>query len=75
MKPAFLIPVMGGGGMSIFEYSSRKWPKTHTQKPFMSNGKRVYYQDVPQLPVPLNTQHIIHLNAKSQPPLRALLNH
>ena len=55
----------GGGGMSIFEYSPRKWPKSHTQKIFLSNGKIVYYQDVPQLQVPLNTQHTIHLNAKS----------
>ena len=60
----------GGGGadMRIFEYPPRKWPKTHTQKLFLSilsNGKIVYYQDVPQLPVPLNTLHTIHLNAKS----------
>ena len=31
---------------------------------FLSNGKIVYYQDVLQLPVPLNTLHTIHLNAK-----------
>ena len=31
----------------------------------LRNGKIVYYQDVLQLPVPLNTLHTIHLNAKS----------
>ena len=36
------------GGMNMFEYSARKWPKTHTQKLFLSNGKIVYYQNVPQ---------------------------
>ena len=51
--------------MSVLEYSSRKWPKTHYQKLFLSDGKIVYYQDVLQLPVPLNTLHTIHLNAKS----------
>ena len=55
----------GGGGMSIFENSPRKWPKTHNQKLFLSNGKIVYYQDVPQLPVPLNTLHTIHIIVKS----------
>ena len=28
---------------------------------FLSNGKIVYYQDVPQLTVPLNTLHTLHL--------------
>ena len=56
---------IGGGGHMYFEYSPLKWPKTHTQKLFLSYGKIVYYQDVPQLPVPLNTLHTIHLNAKS----------
>ena len=51
--------------MSIFEYSPRKWPKSHTQRLFLSYGKIVYYQDFPQLLVPLNTLHTIHLNAKS----------
>ena len=51
--------------MSIFEYSRQKWPKSHTQKLFLINGKIVYYKDVPQLPVPLNTLHTIHLNTKS----------
>ena len=54
--------------MSIFENFPRKWPKSHAQKLFvfiLSNGKIVYYQDVPQLTVPLNTLHTIHLNAKS----------
>ena len=32
---------------------------------FLSYGKIVYYQDVSQLPVPLNTLHTIHLNTKS----------
>ena len=38
----------GGGGErhEYFEYSPRKWPKSHTQKLFLSNGKIVYYQDV-----------------------------
>ena len=39
--------------MSIFEYSPRKFLKTHSQKLFLSNGKKVYYQDVLQLTVPL----------------------
>ena len=54
--------------MSIFEYSPQIWPKTHTQQQFLNifnNGKIVYYQDFPQLPVPLNTLHTIHLNANS----------
>ena len=33
---------------------------------FLGNGEIVYYQDVPQLPVPLNTLHTINLNVKSQ---------
>ena len=68
----------GGGDMSIFESSSRKWPNTHTQKLFLSNGKIVYYQDVLQLPVPLYTLHSTHYTFKckvTQHPLRALLNH
>ena len=56
--------------MSLFENSPRKWPKT--QKLFLSNGKIVYYQDVLQLPVPLNTLHNIHLNAKSHNPFKNL---
>ena len=32
---------------------------------FLRNGKIAYYQDILQLPVPLNTLHNIHLNAKS----------
>ena len=55
----------GGGDMRIFENSQRKWPNFNTQKLFLSNGKIVYYQDILQLPVPLNTLHTIHLNAKS----------
>ena len=58
----------GGGGMSLFENSPRKWPNSRSQKlflVFLRNGKIVYYQDVLQLPVPLNTLHTIHLNAKS----------
>ena len=55
----------GGGDMSIFDYSPRKWPENLTQKLFLSTGKIVYYQDVPQLTVPLNTLHTVHLNAKS----------
>ena len=55
----------GGGDMSLFENSPRKWPNSHSQKLFLRNGKTVYYQDVLQLPVPLNTLHTIHLNAKS----------
>ena len=55
--------------MSIFENSPRKWPNFHSQKLFLSNGKIVYYvlqlPDVLQLPVPLNTLHTLHLNAKS----------
>ena len=51
--------------MSIFDYSLRKWPENLTQKLFLSTGKIVYYQDVPQLTVPLNTLHTVHLNAKS----------
>ena len=54
--------------MSLFENSSRKCPNSHSQKLFFSllrNGKIVYYQDILQLPVPLNTLHTIHLNAKS----------
>ena len=48
--------VLGGGGdMSIFDYSPRKWAKTHTQKLFLRNGKIIYYQDVLQLPVPLTS--------------------
>ena len=45
----------GGGGDEyfIFELSPQKWPKTLTLKLFLSNGK-IDYQDVPQLPVPLN---------------------
>ena len=43
----------------------RRGHKSHTQEIFLSNGKRVYYQDVPQLPVPLNTLHTVHLKAKS----------
>ena len=27
----------GGGGMSIFKYSPRKWPMSHTKKLFLSN--------------------------------------
>ena len=54
--------------MSIFENSPRKWPNFHSQKLFLSNGKIVYYvlqlPDVLQLPVPLNTLHTLHLNAK-----------
>ena len=53
------------GIRSLFENSPRKWPNSHSQKLFLSNGKIVYYQDVLQLPVPLNTLHTIHLNAKS----------
>ena len=33
-------------------------------------AKIVYFQDVPQLPVPLNTLHTIHLNAKSHDVLK-----
>ena len=58
----------GGGGMSLFENSPRIWPNFHSQKLFLNifrNGKLVYYQDVLQLPVPLNTLHTMHLNAKS----------
>ena len=45
--------------MNIFSIPlrPRKWPNSHTQKLFLRNGKIVYYQDVPQLPVPLNTLH------------------
>ena len=28
--------IIGEGDMSIFEYAPRKWPKTHTQKLFLS---------------------------------------
>ena len=38
----------GGGGHNYFEYSLRKWPKSHTKNVFLRNGKIVYYQDVPQ---------------------------
>ena len=61
----------GGGDISIFENSPRKWPNSHLQKLFLSlfgkwqNNIIIYYQNVLQLPVPLNTLHIIHLNAKS----------
>ena len=51
--------------MSISEKSPRKWPKSHTQQLFLSNGKIVYNQGVPQFPVPLNALHTVHLNAKS----------
>ena len=54
--------------MSVFENSPRKWPNSHSQKLFLSllrNGKILSYQDVLQLPVPLNTLNTIHLNAKS----------
>ena len=52
--------------MSLFENSPRKWPNSHSQKLFLSNGKIVYYQDLLQLPVPINTLHTKHLNAKSR---------
>ena len=55
--------VMGGGGGGGHENSQRKWPNSHTQKLFLRNGKIVYYQDILQLPVPVNTLHAIHLNA------------
>ena len=54
--------------MRIFENSSRKWPNSHSQKLFLRIFEKwqiVYYQDILQLPVPLNTLHTIHLNAKS----------
>ena len=58
--------------MSIFEYIPRENGQLKNYFwAFLSNGKIVYYKDVPQLPVPLNTLHTIHLNAKWY--LRALL--
>ena len=51
--------------MSLFEYSPQKWPNSHSQKLFLSYGTTVCYQDVLQLPVPVNTLHTINLNAKS----------
>ena len=54
--------------MRIFENSPRKWANSHSQKLFLRNSKIVCYQDILQLPVPLNTLHTIqgiHLNAKS----------
>ena len=63
----------GGGDVRILENSPRKWPNSHSQKfsktlipppPPLRNGK-IVYQDILRLPVPLNTLHNVHLNAKS----------
>ena len=55
--------------MSLFENSPRKWPNSHSQKlflnPFMKWQNNILSIDVLQLPVPPNTLHTIHLNAKS----------
>ena len=48
-----------------FKNSPRKWPNSHSQKLFLRNDEIVYYQDILQLPVPLNTLHTMDLNAKS----------
>ena len=50
--------IQGEGDMSIFEYS-------YSKIIFEYFGVIIYYQDVPKFPVPLNTQHTIHSNAKS----------
>ena len=55
---------MGGGGHEHFCVFPAKMAKDYFIV-FLSDGKIVYYQDVPQLPVPLNTLQTIHLNAKS----------
>ena len=50
----------GGGRHEYFEYSPRKWPKSHTQKLFLSNGiwQNSILSRCPQLPVPVNTLYI-----------------
>ena len=61
----------GGGGGETWEFL--RIPRENSQIlilknyfwEFLRNGKIVYYQDILQLPVPLNTLHTIHLNAKS----------
>ena len=55
----------GGRGMRIYENSPTKMAKFSFSKTILRNGKIVYYQDILQLPVPLNTLHTMHLNAKS----------